>query len=383
MTTGISANAAIRQQLENNILKGLVAEWQLVWESLPCSYQAKLKQPFFALHTSRRRAGFWVAAENKISLSRRLVLNCSWGKVRDVLHHEIAHQIADRVGNAAHEPPHGPAFRKACRRLHISPRASLIRDCEDHDEIPPVADDEHSRIVARVKKLFALAGSRNRHEAEAAMQKAHQLVAKHHIELIEVHQQRDFTSSLITQPALRHTRDRYHLAKLIQDFYFIQGIWISAFVVGKGKLGRALEISGTPQNVALAGYVFDFISGYIERQWRRYNRDGEHSRHRKTDFAVGIIEGFRQKLKDSRTRLFADKKQRALVTQPDPQLCRYMRHKHPYVSNIKRRGGHHDPDVINDGVTLGRKLVIAKGLTERRRNGKRLIAPFPCAASKD
>ena len=76
----------------------------------------------------------------------------------------------------------------------------------------------------------------------------------------------------------------------------MQGIWVSAYVRQRGKMGRVLEISGTIPNIKMASYVHDFVRHFIHSQWAAYNRDRRLNRHRQTDFAVGIIEGFRSKL---------------------------------------------------------------------------------------
>jgi hypothetical protein len=91
------------------------------------------------------------------------------------------------------------------------------------------------------------------------MTKAHELIARHNIELNRHEDRRQFISIFIGSPALRHPREDYHLANLLQDYYFISGIWVSAYVIKKAKMGRVLEISGTMQNLKIAEYVHDFI----------------------------------------------------------------------------------------------------------------------------
>ncbi len=113
--------------------------------------------------------------------------------------------------------------------------------------------------MTRIKKLLALAESSNAHEAEAAMMKAHELIAKYNIDLINTNERREFMSIFLGKPALRHWREDYHLAGLIQDFYFVQGIWVPAYVVDKEKMGRVLELSGTARNLKIAEYVLEFV----------------------------------------------------------------------------------------------------------------------------
>ena len=61
-------------------------------------------------------------------------------------------------------------------------------------------------------------------------------------------------------------------------------------------MGRVLEISGTEKNVQIASYVYNFVNRFIESQWREYNKKKGLNRYRRTDFALGVLEGFEQKL---------------------------------------------------------------------------------------
>ena len=92
--------------------------------------------------------------------------------VREVLKHEMAHQFVHEVLGHQEEPSHGPSFQRVCQQLGIDPRASAV----------PAAQRESSPIIERIHKLFALAGSQNPHEAEAAMRMAHRLMLKHNIQ---------------------------------------------------------------------------------------------------------------------------------------------------------------------------------------------------------
>ncbi|MFC1876337.1 hypothetical protein ACFL2E_03570 [Thermodesulfobacteriota bacterium] len=76
-------------------------------------------------------------------------------------------------------------------------------------------------------------------------------------------------------------------------------------------------------------YVYDFVKNTIDMHWRRYNRQGMLNRYRKTDFAVGLIEGFCNKLA-ARKQTSSDRETTtALITMEDPMLGAYMSHKYP------------------------------------------------------
>ncbi len=366
------ATEASALERERRILLGLAHEWELACLHLEPGYRDRLQKPSFRLADMPRRLGQWSPARREICLSRQLVENHPWDEVREVLRHETAHQLADAVLNAADQPPHGPAFQQACLMLRADPSASTARRplrarLQDH------AASTQRGIRNRIRKLLSLAQSANVHEAEAAMLKAHDLMTRHHLDALQL-KERDFVSLFLGQPALRHFREAYFLANLLQDFYFVQGIWVSAFVVDKGKPGRVLEISGTTANVEYAAYVFDFIRRFTQRQWISYGRGQRLKRYQQSDFAVGIIEGFRSKLQAAVTTN-ASSEDRALVEAGDPQLSRYLHHRHPRTQTIQRGGGRQDRSVYEDGCELGRGLVIARGIHQAGNASLRRLPP--------
>jgi hypothetical protein len=362
-----------QQDLEQGILHGIACEWEATRLCLEPDKQPLVRKPTFALADLKSQWGNWSPAKRQITISRQLALNYPWDSIREVLLHEMAHQIANELFNASTRAPHGSAFRQACKLLRIDPAASA-----DYQPLHDRFMNDHSSVydkrMLRIKKLLALAESKNRFEAEAAMTKAHELIARHNIELDDHADGRQFLSIFIGSPALRHPREDYHLANLLQDFYFVYGIWVPAYVLHKGKMGRVLEISGTAHNLSMADYVHDFIRTFIESQWQSYNRNKGLNRYRKTDFAVGIIEGFRNKLESNINHSKTSPDLRALIRKKDPQLQKYYQFRYPHTASIQRVVSRQDARVLMDGKKVGQKLVIARGVCERKVGKPRLIS---------
>ncbi len=214
---------------------------------------------------------------------------------------------------------------------------------------------------------MALAKSSNIHEAESAMSKAHELIDKFNIDLLNTNSKRDYFTLFIGEPKLRHFREAYFLSNLLIDFYFVEGIWVSAFVVDKEKMGRVLEISGTAQNIKIADYVYNYISKFIDNQWIEFKKTKKISRYRKTDFAIGIIEGFRLKLERSRKKTIKYSSEKSLVIQEDKQLKTYFQKRYPRINFINKKKITYDKEILDEGLKLGEKLVISKGISEKTK----------------
>ena len=353
----------IAEGMERRILHGLSCEWDAAVWSVDAGLRKHMRKPLFALRDFKNRLGYWSPEKREIGLSRHFVLNHAWNDIREVLLHEMAHQFASEVLDVHRQTPHGPGFQSACRILHANPRATgayipLSR------QIFQASECQSDSIRLRIQKLLALAQSSNIFEAEAAMIKAHELMAKYEIEQIAQNVTREYYSMLVGQPALRHFREDYGLALLIMDFYFVKGIWVGAYVVEKGKMGRALEISGTARNLQIAGYVYDFIKHFIEVEWKKYNDGGKLDRSRKTDFSCGILSGFRAKLEQGSPSGRGDSLSLSLVPVHDIQLKQYLEMRYPYVRTFQRKGGHCHSDVVSDGIEIGKTLVIRKGISK-------------------
>lgn len=359
----------LQENIERKILYGLACEWDAAASILPAEHRNQLKRPFFRIVDLKNKLGYWAGAKREIGMNRHFVLNYPWDCVRDVLRHEMAHQFTETVLGVTDGKPHGAAFIQACKILRADPAPSS-EYISLHERLKKETLSFSDKMMIRIKKLMALAESQNRHEAEAAMVKAHALIEKYNLDLLENDVKRNFVSIFVGDPALRHFREEYHLAHLLQDFYFIQGIWVTAYVLEKGKMGRVLEISGTLQNVKIAEYVYTFVNQYIRTQWSIYKQGKKLSRYRKTDFAIGIIEGFRDKLESERIHQAVAPATTAPVKVEDPLLIQYMNYRYPHTRSFRRQVTHQDVSVLKDGIHIGKKMVISKGITERKSEKK-------------
>jgi hypothetical protein len=360
------------QDLEHRILHGLACEWRSASYMLP-EPRERMRPPLFRLGDMKSRLGYWSGDKQEICISRHLVDNHSWGDVREVLLHEMAHQYVDQVlFREKDSRPHGALFQKACHLLRADPKASGHLDFDGNSPIDKAAASEVN-MIRRIRKLMALAESRNANEAEAAMAKAHDLIMKYNIDSLASTEPRDFISTFVGKPTLRHPRQDYYLATILRDFYFVEGVWVTAYVLEKGKMGRVLEISGTPHNVDIARYIHSFVEHYIHSQWLQYSKDRGLNHHRKTDFAIGILEGFTAKLSSQQEQQAGPTGSFAVVTVKDPQLEAYVDYRYPHTTTLRRAASIQDERVIIDGMLIGEKMIISKAITEKKTDGTLLI----------
>jgi hypothetical protein len=357
-------------EFHRRIARSLELEWDLAVAGLPEEIRAAVRRPGFSLIRTTHVLGQWVREPvREIRLSEACVLNHPWYAVVDVLRHETAHQLADELYGET-EPPHGETFAHLCYFLHANPKASGGYPTLD-DAVLTARADEDDRIMARIRKLLALSGSPNRHEAEQAMAKARELMAKYRVALPGQRTDSDFVSIVLGEPSLRHGLEVHALAALIREHYSVRTIWVPMAVPAAGKLGRALEICGTRQAVQLAHYAFDFVCHVIHSEWRGYRPGVRLGVNGRRDFALGMIAGFSALLAE---QVRTSPQVAALVRREDPALEEYFDERHPHRHQTRAgRGVRVNHTVRRDGEILARRIGLRHGVQPATAGDRRRL----------
>ena len=321
-------------------------------------FHNRLTAPVFALVDHERLLGRWVPGERRIEMSRSFVVQRPWLEVMSVLQHELAHQFVDEVLGVRDEAPHGETFRRVCAERGIDGRAAGS---------PALAEGpDGDRNLERVRKLLALASSDNQHEAELAMQKAHELMLRYNIDAAA--SERRYTVRHLGDAAKRGTRVETAVLALLSELFFVKVIMVPAFVVALGKRGTVYEISGTRANVEMAEHVYEFLLGTCARLWAENRADRRvRSGRDRLAYQAGVIQGFRDKLLADRVTLHGT----GLVWVGDADLDDYYTARHPRIHTRRHavtvNGAH------TAGREAGRSVVLHKPVTTGPSGGTRLL----------
>ncbi len=337
----------------------------LQWEWVGLNRQllgGALEPPVIGLSDSARRLGRWQRSTRSIELARSLVMEHPWGEVREVLAHEMAHQYAHEVLGALDETAHGQAFRRTCERMGI---LSLARG------IPQALADgpDEPRVVRRIRKLLALAQSPNEHEARLAAARAQRLMLEHNLAEADAGGPLPYRSCQLGAVKARFQAHEKILAGLLGEHFFVRCIWMNGFDVQRGKPGRYLEISGTPENLEMAAWVHGFLLQTGERLWAEHKRRqgirGDVERRR---YLAGVVYGFGEQLREQAVR----NQQEGLIWLGDAGLQDFYETLHPQIRSVK------GPRIRatsawQEGKQAGRGIVLHKPVTATaQRGGKRI-----------
>jgi len=342
-------------QLERALLVALLREWaQLNRER----FRSALNTPVFSMSgtgdTVGTNLGLWSSTGRTLQIDRAFALRSAWPAVREVLLHEMAHQFVDEIYRVRDESPHGPTFQAVCARFRIDPRASGA------PLQPQGTATDQDRVVARVRKLLALAASANQHEAESAMNAAQALLLKYNLDFLDDPQEQRMQWRTIGEPALRHSEDAKVLGGILARHFFVKGVWIPVYMPLRGEWGSVFEICGTAENVEMALYVHEFLQATTLRLWEK---DGVgHTRTALARFRAGAYHGFFQKLNEQTVR----QAETGLVWAGDPRLDSWFGQRHPHIRTVKSTGFKRDSDFQNGriagrGIVLNRPIASTEG----------------------
>ncbi|MBA3819910.1 MAG: DUF2786 domain-containing protein [Deltaproteobacteria bacterium] len=322
-------------------------------------FGSRLRPPVIALADSATRLGCWISATRTLELSRSLVVERPWHEVTAVLEHEMAHQFVDEVLGVRGETAHGETFRRVCADRGIDATAAGL----------PVgataaANHEIDRTVDRIRKLLALAGSANQHEAEIAMRRAHELMLRHNIEATAARVEQAYELRHLGDPLKRTNRVESEIMHLLSQAFFVKVIRVPVYVPLAGRGGSVYEILGTHANVEMAAHVYEFMIATAERLWAANRGDARvRSGRDRLSYQAGVVRGFREKLGSERTELRGT----GLVWLGDQSLEGYYRKRHPRI--VTRTSRVRVDDAHAAGREAGRTVVLHKPVTSTGSSG--------------
>ncbi len=349
----MSESAELSASLEAALLRELRRVYELLNER---RFADRLKPPVLVLGDSTRRLGQWTRATRTLELSRTLVLARPWLEVTSVLEHEMAHQYVDEVLEVQGEGPHGPTFQRVCTERGIDARAA-------GSPIASTADVEADRALERIRKLLALAGSDNQHEAEVAMRRAHELMLRHNIE--QAQSQQTYEVRHLGTPSRRANSVEADIVGLLSEFFFVEVIRVPVYLAREGMHAQVYEVIGTHANVEMAAHVFQFLLATADRLWHENRGDARvRSGRDRLSYQSGVIRGFREKLLAERKQL----KGTGLVWVGDGGLHDFYRARYPRIRTVRRSVRISRAHIA--GREAGRNVVLHKPVSESGPGGK-------------
>lgn len=188
---------------------------------------------------------------------------------------------------------------------------------------------DKDKIINKIRKLLALASSKNENEAQSAMLMAQKLMAIHNIEMSQV-EAVEVDNKVIEEEAdaKRHkTKWKRILAQLIASNFKCD-----TFLRGYGTYSTIFV--GKRENIDICKTVYvsavQFIDKFFSEYWKKVNRPVSDSISLKNSYALGFIYRLKEKFEEQKT--IAEQEGWALVLVKDSDVIEYMENK-----NMKHR----------------------------------------------
>ncbi len=210
-------------------------------------------------------------------------------------------------------------------------------------------------IRQKIEKLFKLsANNPSEREAQSALAKAYQLLEKHGLEIADVESKQEAAEAVGTLPGNRYSRqpsqDKF-ICWLLRDFFHVRvlqeppfrrikkegnKVWFrSLFDTDGGRFTRRHLFIGRKTNVLIAQYVFAYLSGEFERQWKEHQASTGKGRIAQLDFYRGLYRGLHERLATEKQRMrdTATAEQRAGLVKldQDDDVDEFMEREFPRI----------------------------------------------------
>lgn len=355
-----NSRGTARKTASKSVDSALLRELARWWAEINANqFEGAMRPPSLCLDDTDKRLGCWKGDTRTLSLARHLVDDHPWQVVIEVLRHEMAHQYVDEVLKISGETAHGPAFRRVCAERSIDSRAF------GNPSVRPGLDG----ILRKVEGLLALADSENEHEASSAMSAAHRLMRKHNVTLSASPTPEAYQFKQLGTVRGRTPAHEKILAGILGQHFFVQPIWVIAYDPNKDSRGRALEVCGRPENIAMATHVYAFMLETAERLWQSHKKthamDSNKERRR---YLQGVMIGFNERLKKEAVAA----EETGLVWVGDAGLQAWLGRRHPHIRSARRTRMQVD-SAWHAGRAEGQKVVLNKPINKRGRGIRGLL----------
>jgi len=179
----------------------------------------------------------------------------------------------------------------------------------------------------------------------------------------------DVLSAALQQAGHSGQEYEYTLAHILQEHFFVCVIWTNSYDPLRNVPGRRLEISGTPENIEIAEYVYNYVVSLSKHLWSAHRRECRESGGTKLQYLAGLLHGLHEKLDSQRRQL---KEEQGLVWLGDTALKEYFRYLYPRTTTVGGSGVTRG-ERYEAGIEDGRKISIHKGIGGAAQTRGRLL----------
>ena len=346
------------------------------YESIVYQHRLRLRKVLISIKEVSSYWGRWNPTLREISLSDKLLRQHPWWVVLEILKHEIAHQWVHEAAGST-DSGHGPSFHQAADLLGIAPWARQATGSIDQAIGPEAreSDPQTVKIINRIAKLQALAGSSNENEAFLAVQRAKELKQKYAADLA-ASAAASINYKVICHRSKINPQHQVRLTSLLVEFYDVDVVYIDLYNAETTTTYKALELLGDQTSLEIAEYVYYFLWNQLPLLWKQYKKTAAPGANRRS-YYMGVLTGLRRKLREEEQRQKAPGESAGLTLVSGDELTlerrSFVQKRFPRLRTDSRAGSAlRDNKGFEAGLRSGRELSLRAGINDKNQQTKLL-----------
>lgn len=165
----------------------------------------------------------------------------------------------------------------------------------------------NQKLEEKLRKLLALAGSDNLHEAAMAIKKAQQLAIENNIELSSINTVEEDCGKNRVETG-RCNLGIYHkfVVWIILDHFDVRIITGKAWNAEGSKYLANVTFVGSREANDMAAWVYSYLTETFDRLWKIYKRREQAPPAKRMSYLAGVRQGLDEKLREQRAELEAE-----------------------------------------------------------------------------
>jgi hypothetical protein len=299
------------------------------------------------------RLGYFDSRSYELGLSKKLMYTAQDEVLKNILRHELAHFMCYLVFGP--QVLHGEEFHDVCRNFGWGSEVyGAYANIENENANVVDPNEKTEKLLARLKKLLALASSENVHERELATLKANQLLLEHNLDLTKTTEAKEET--VYVKRVLESSRKS---TKHVAIYEILKTFFVSP-VFNHGRGIFYLEVIGDKTSVELADYVAHFLDHELEVIWKQTQKENPRLKgiSSKNSFFSGVAKGYVEKIEKQKSTMATGTDLVAI----EKNIQKNLRIVYPRIGHSSLSGGRHDADAHNAGKVKGGNLSIKPGI---------------------
>jgi len=329
-------------------------EMQLKMDRARIHYKGIMYPLNIVVFEDNTRLGYFDSRSYELGLSKKLMYTAKDEVLKNILRHELAHFMCYLVYGP--QVLHGEEFHEMCKRFGWGQEVYAAYANIEAENLKVSDDNEKTeKLLAKLKKLLALASSDNIHERELATLKANQLLLEHNLDLTHATSSKEET--VYVKRVLESTRKS---VKHVAIYEILKTFFVSP-VFNHGRGVFYLEVIGDKTSVELADYVANFLDHELEVIWKETQKENKRLKGlaAKNSFYNGVAKGYVEKIQQQKSTLATSTDLVAI----EKNLQKNLRIVYPRIGHSSLSGGRHDVDAHNAGKVKGGNLSIKPGIS--------------------